>query len=296
MDLAYLRAHPDHLPTFIRHQRVRETPVSGGSICRASRLTLDDGTSVFAKAPRVAPAPPHFFDTEAAGLRWLGEAAAGGGVRSPEVIAALPDLLVLEWVETGPPSPGAAERFGRELAATHRAGADSYGAPWTGYIGSLPQPNESGASWPDWFAERRLRPHLRTSADRGALSAADVALVERVLADIERYAPPPEPPARLHGDLWYGNLLWTTDGRVMLVDPSAHGGHRETDLAQLAHFRGAPYLDRVLAGYQEVWPLADGWRKRVPLHHLHLLLVHTALFGSSYRDSVVDAARATLRG
>ena len=293
MDLAYLRAHPDQLPTFLTHQRIRETPVAGGSICRASRLTLDDGTSVFAKSPHQAPAPPRFFDTEAAGLRWL--KGAEGGVGIPEVIAVLPDLLVLEWVDTGPATPQAAERFGRELAATHRAGADSFGAPWTGYIGSLPQTNEPGDEWAEWFAERRLRPHLRTSADRGALEAADVALVERVLEEIGRYAPPAEPPARLHGDLWHGNLLWTTDGRVMLCDPSAHGGHRETDLAQLAHFRGAPHLDRIRAGYQEVWPLADGWRERVPLHHLHLLLVHTALFGSSYRDSVVAAARATLR-
>jgi fructosamine-3-kinase len=296
VDLAYLRAHPDQLPTFLTHQRIRETPVSGGSICRATRLTLDDGVSVFAKASRDTPAPADFFETEAAGLRWLKEAEVGGGVGLPEVIAVLPDLLVLDWVDTGPPTPAAAERFGRELAATHRAGADSFGAPWTGFIGSLPQPNGSGADWPEWFAERRLRPHLRTSVDRAALSPADAALVERVLTNIDHYAPPAEPPARLHGDLWYGNLLWTTDGRVMLVDPSAHGGHRETDLAQLAQFRGAPHLDRVLAAYREAWPLAEGWRERVPLHQLHLLLVHTALFGSSYRDSVIEAAHAALRG
>jgi fructosamine-3-kinase len=308
VDTAYLRAHPDQLPTFLKHQRIRETPVGGGSICRASRLTLDDGTSLFAKT--VERPQPDFFETEAAGLRWLKAAEADGGVGIPEVIAVRPDMLVLEWIDTGPPSPAAAERFGRELAATHRAGADGFGAAWTGYIGSLPQSNEgsatsgegsgeesadAGEGWPEWFAERRLRPHLRTSADRGALTPDDVALVERVLTDIDQYAPPPEPPARLHGDLWHGNVLWTTDDRVVLVDPSAHGGHRETDLAQLGHFRGAPLLDRIRAGYQDVWPLADGWRDRVPLHQLHLLLVHTALFGSAYRDSVMDAATATLR-
>jgi fructosamine-3-kinase len=26
---------------------------------------------------------------------------------------------------------------------------------------------------------------------------------------------------------------------------------------------------------------ADGWRERVPLHQLHLLLVHTAAFGGA---------------
>jgi fructosamine-3-kinase len=53
-----------------------------------------------------------------------------------------------------------------------------------------------------------------------------------------------------------------------------------------------PFLDRVRAAYAEEWPLADGWRERVPAHQLHLMLVHTALFGSAYRGAVLDAARA----
>lgn len=291
MDLAYLRAHPQHLPTFLTHQRIRETPVGRGSICQARRLTLEDGESVFVKSLNGASAPPHFFESEAAGLRWLREAAA---VPVPEVIAVLDELLVLEWVDTAAPTPQAAERFGRELAALHGAGADAFGAPWPGYIGSLPQDNGAGGSWPEWFSDRRLRPYLRLSADRGALTPADVALVEELLSKIGEYGLEAEPPARLHGDLWPGNLLWT-DHRVWLVDPAAHGGHRETDLAQLALFGGAPNLDRILSAYDETAPLADAWRARVPLHQLHLLLVHTALFGGRYRDAVVAATRAALR-
>jgi fructosamine-3-kinase len=139
----------------------------------------------------------------------------------------------------------------------------------------------------------RLEPHLRTSADLGALSASDVALVRKVLAAIDRYGGD-EPPARIHGDLWPGNLLWARD-RVWLVDPAAHGGHRETDLATLALFGGPPHLEEIMAGYEEVWPLSPGWRARVPGHQLHLLLVHTALFGASYRDAVAAAAAAALR-
>lgn len=288
MDLAYLRAHPEHLPTFLTHQRVRETPVAGGSICQASRLTLEDGASVFAKSME-SGAPDHFFDTEARGLRWLAEA---DGAPVPEVIVALPQLLALSWVEPGQPSATAAERFGRELAATHRAGADSFGAPWPGFIGSLPQDNTAGGEWSGWFAQRRLEPYLRMSVKRGALSGTDAASIERLQMRIDQYAGPAEAPARLHGDLWPGNLLWAADGRVWLVDPAAHGGHRETDLAQLALFGAAPHVERILASYNEVWPLADGWRERVPLHQLHLLLVHTALFGGSYRAAVLAAVAA----
>ena len=293
MDLGYLRAHPQHLPTFLTHQRIRETPVAGGDVCTASRLTLDDGNSVFAKTWPSGAAPEGFFAAEAAGLAWLREA---GTVPVPEVIVALPSLLALEWVEPGEPTRAAAERFGRDLAGMHHAGAAAFGADRTGFIGPLPQDNtRSAGPWGTWFAERRLRPYLRRSADRGALSAADVAAVEQVIETLEGYGGSGEPPARLHGDLWPGNVLWGADGRAWLVDPAAHGGHRETDLAQLALFGGAPHLDTIIAAYDEARPLADGWRERVPVHQLHLLLVHTAAFGGAYRDAVRAAADAALR-
>ncbi|MFG1802673.1 fructosamine kinase family protein [Micromonospora carbonacea] len=297
MDLAYLRAHPEHLPTFLTHQRIRETPVAGGDVCAASRLTLDDGHSVFAKtwpAQRAGrPVPEGFFAAEAAGLRWLREA---GAVAVPEVVVALPELLALDWVEPGEPTPEAAERFGRELAALHRAGAPAFGAEWAGFVGALPQDNtQDGGPWPAWFARRRLLPYLRTSVDCGALTTAEAALVEQVVERVGEFGGD-EPPARVHGDLWPGNVLWGADERAWLVDPAAHGGHRETDLAQLALFGGPPHHERIMAAYREAWPLADGWRERVPLHQLHLLLVHTALFGAAYRDAVGAAARDTLRG
>ncbi|WP_250031813.1 fructosamine kinase family protein [Paractinoplanes maris] len=287
MDQAYLRAHPQHLPTFLTHQRIRETPVGGGSVSSASRLTLDDGTSVFAKTWPAGEAPEGFFTAEASGLTWLREA----GAPVPEVIVALPSMIATEWIEPGEPTREAAEQLGRDLAGLHRSGADAFGAAWAGYIGPLGLDNTpSTGEWGPWFAERRLLPYLKISADRGALSDVEVALVERVLQGLETYAVG-EPPSRTHGDLWPGNLLWA-DGRAWLIDPAAHGAHRETDLAELALFGGAPHLSSILGAYNEVYPLAEGWAERVPLHQLHLLLVHTAAFGESYRASVRSAAEA----
>ena len=285
MDLAYLKAHPEHLPTFLTHQRIRETPVGGGSICTAQRLTLEDGASVFAKSR--AGAPEGFFAAEAAGLRWLREADAAP---VPEVIVALPELLALEWVDEGSPTPRKADQLGRDLAALHSAGADAFGASWPGFIGSLPVDNTPSAGpWPEWFAERRLLPLLRLSHDRGALTAPDVTRVELAISHFHGYGEA-EAPARIHGDLWPGNILWGVD-RAWLIDPAAHGGHRETDLAMLQLWGGAPHVERVLASYDEVFPLAEGWRARVPLHQLFLLLAHTAMFGVAYRDSVLATAR-----
>ncbi|GAA4915425.1 fructosamine-3-kinase [Stackebrandtia albiflava] len=289
MDLEYLRAHPERLPMLIDHQRIRFTPVPGGSTSVAQRLTLDDGTDVFAKLHETGP--EGLIDAERRGLDWL--AAAGAPV--PRVWASTPELLVTDWIPEAAPTADNAAAFGRALARLHRSGADRFGADWPGFIGRLPLDN-SGAEtdWAGWYATRRLLPYLRMSRDAGTLDAADTALVSAAIDRLPGHAgrsDPTEPVARIHGDLWPGNVLWSAD-RAFLIDPAAQGGHRETDLATLALWGGAPRLADIHAGYREVWPLADGWRDRTPAHQLHLLLVHTALFGRAYRDEVLAAARS----
>ncbi|HEU5155814.1 MAG TPA: fructosamine kinase family protein [Streptosporangiaceae bacterium] len=273
----------------------RLTGLLGGGVTRLDDLgashewtlhkaMLADGRTAFVKASARSGG---VFAAEAAGLRWLGEAT---GAPVPEVLAVDEATLVLDWLPAESATPQAAERFGRELAAIHGTGADAFGAPWPGFIAELPLDNTPADAWPEWYATRRLLPFLRSAG--GALEPEDVRLVERVIDDIEALAGPAEPPARIHGDLWSGNVLWS-GGRGWLIDPAAHGGHRETDLAMLALF-GTPHLDRIIAAYQEVAPLADGWRSRVPLHQLHPLLVHVVLYGASYRAGTIEAARAAL--
>jgi fructosamine-3-kinase len=257
-------------------------------------LTLAGGRRAFAKvAPEGDTVPaemPAAFAAEASGLRWLAEADA---VPVPEVLAVTETALVISMIPAGRGTPSAAFRFGTELARLHAAGAEAFGAPWRGFIASLPLDNTPGPDgWPHWYASRRLLPYLRMAVDSGALRREDGRLVEAVMDRIESLAGPAEPPSRIHGDCWAGNVLWSAD-RGWLIDPAAHGGHRETDLAMLALF-GAPDLDRILVGYNDTAPLAAGWRSRVPLHQLHPLLVHACLFGASYADEVRSAARAAL--
>ena len=254
------------------------------------RLTLPGGRAAFAKVAARGADQAAGFGAEAAGLRWLGSA---GAARVPEVLAVSDDALVIGWLDETGASARAAERFGAELARLHAAGPDHFGAPWPGVLAGLPLPNDQAASWPGWYAACRLLPFARLARDRGSLSPADVALIESVASRIGQLAGPPEAPSRIHGDCWSGNVLWSGD-RGWLIDPAAHGGHRESDLAMLALF-GAPYPDRIMAAYREAAPLADGWRGRVPLHQLHPLLVHVCLFGGSYREGALAAARAALR-
>ncbi|MGA3153646.1 MAG: fructosamine kinase family protein [Streptosporangiaceae bacterium] len=271
---------------------VRDVRNAGGQHgVRHYRLTLADGRAAFAKlAGDGGEAARAGFAAEASGLRWL---AAAGTAAVPEVLGSDDRSLVLAWIAEQTADRNAAARFGRELAALHAAGADAFGAPWPGVIASLPLPNAGGPSWPEWYVSQRVLPYLRLARDAGTLSRADVAVIESAAARVSAAAGPAEPPSRIHGDLWAGNLLWS-GGRGWLIDPAAHGGHRETDLAMLALF-GAPYLDQILAGYQEAAPLAEGWRQRVPLHQLHPLLVHVCLFGAAYREAALLAAHSTVR-
>lgn len=286
LDREYLRDHPQQVPLLITHQRIRSVRVPGGDLCTAERLTLDDGTHLFAKS--LPGAAPGLFDAEARGLAWL--AAAEGGPPLPEVVAATDELLLLDWVEPGEPTPGSAQELGRSLALMHAAGASGFGAPWPGYLGTLPLENSTAPDWPTFYAGRRVGPMLRRAVDGGAIAASDARAVDRVLERLPAAAGPAEPPARLHGDLWSGNVHHGADGRAWLVDPAAHGGHRETDLAMLRLF-GAPLLDHVLGAYVEQAALADGAEARVPLHQLFPLLVHAVLFGGAYGARAGDAAR-----
>lgn len=241
---------------------------------------------------------------EAAGLLWLTDA---GGAPVAELVNVGDTWLETRLLAEGFPSREDAREFGRGLAATHAAGADWWGAgpPGLGQNWEAHMP-ATLASEPQWdafgefFAETKLEPYLRKARAMDTSARRVVAqAVERVAAG-EFDAPQPalcvergSAVARTHGDLWGGNIVWAraASGTVgTLIDPHAHGGHAETDLAAL-HVFGSAHLDATMEGYQEVSPLADGWRERVPMHQLHMLLVHVVLFGGGYVGQTLAAAR-----
>jgi fructosamine-3-kinase len=282
--MARMRTLADRAEQLLGAAVVSTTPVAGGDVCTATRLRLSDGRSALIKTRPHAPVG--FFEAEARGLRWLAEP---GVAEVAEVLGVTEDCIVLGWIEPSRPSPESAVALGRMLAPLHDSGAETFGAEQDGFIGSLPLPNRPADTWPEFFAVRRILPYLKLAADRGRIEPAGIAAVESVVRRIVDLAGPPEPPARIHGDLWSGNIVWTAERHAVLVDPAAHGGHRETDLAMLALF-GLPQLARVQAAYQEVHPLADGWEERQPLHQLFPLLVHAALFGGRYGQLAAEAA------
>jgi fructosamine-3-kinase len=242
---------------------------------------------------------PGFYQAEAAGLRWLGAAEASGGLPVAEVLEVTDTSITLPRYPTVAPSPEQAREFGRRLALTHRAGAPHHGAPppgtGEGFIATLPLRHltEPPPHWGEFYARVRVEPFARSAAEAGSLSAGGLSSVLKLCDRLRGGDPdltgPEIPAARLHGDLWSGNVLWRPEG-PLLIDPAAHGGHPETDLAMLALF-GLPHLDQVLDAYTETSPLPENWAHRVHLHQLYPVLVHAVLFGGSYGEQAARLAR-----
>lgn len=265
---------------------VASARVHGGDVAASFRMDLADGRRVFAKTHAAAPA--HFFTTEAAGLRWLREP---GVVAVPEVLAVgddPPNHLVLEWIDEGRPTATTEADLGRALAALHAATPERFGREDRRTTGSRGLPNEPCDDWATFYATQRIAPLARLARDGRAVPERALAGLERLDADrLREVGGPPEPPARLHGDLWAGNRLVGADGRSWLIDPACHGGHREFDLAMMRLFGG--YGADCFAAYQELAPLADGWEDRVPLHQIAPLVVHAVKFGGGYRPAAAEA-------
>jgi len=264
--------------------------VTGGDINDAYRARLSNDRSVFVKTSSQAPAGS--YRAEADGLEWL---AATDTLRVPSVAAVVDELdspirgLVLEWIEPAAPHADFADELGRQLARMHRAGAPAFGLDRDGFLAGIPVSNQPCVTWAEFCVTRRLDPMLRQAVDLGHVPRSLVMPFDRLFDRMHDLAGEPEDPARLHGDLWTGNVMVGPDGGPWAVDPAAFGGHREMDLAMLRLF-GTPD-ERTFGTYAEEFPLSEGWADRVELCQLLPLLVHVVLFGAGYVDGLERRVR-----
>lgn len=269
---------------------VAARPVAGGCIHDARLVELADGRRLFVKSD--SGVPDDLFAREAEGLAAL---AAPGVLRVPR--DPLPGraggtlFLVMEAISAGRPGPGFFAGFGRRLAALHRATAGRrFGFAHDNYLGGTPQPNPWSDDGAAFFRDQRLGHQLRLARRRGRSDPELDRLGDRLLDRLHRWLDlPGEPACLLHGDLWSGNFLADDAGAPALVDPAAHYGHREADLAMTRLFGG--FSPAFHAAYDEAWPLAAGHPERLPLYQLYHLLNHLNLFGAGYRAQCLAILR-----
>ncbi|HTZ71192.1 MAG TPA: fructosamine kinase family protein [Acetobacteraceae bacterium] len=238
----------------------RQAKLAGGDLSQVVRVTFEDGRAVVVKG---GPAPR----TEAAMLR----AIWASGAPAPEVLAVNDAVLVLEALPGDGRLADGWPSLGRALRQLHATGGDRYGWAKDYAFGSVLIENRWAEDWPQFFAERRLLPHLPH------LPASLARRVEALAADLANRLPLRPMPSLLHGDCWGGNVL-VADGRVAgLIDPACYYGHNEVDLAMLALFDQPP--PEFYKAYGVDGAAIAGRRA---IYQLWPALVHVRLFGDPY--------------
>lgn len=261
-----------------------QTRLGGGDFADSRCLTLSDKRRVFLKTHKKPP--PNFFSTEATGLTWLHNTRT---VPIPEVlwVSDTPPGLALQWIQEGPRVASGEQQLGVQLAELHQTPFECFGRPDQRTTGSLALPNTPSSDWVTFYRDQRLIPLIQLSEDRNALPKNTQRLLATLCDSLDQFAPPAAKPSLVHGDLWAGNRIVDGDGLSWLIDPAAHGNHREFDLAMMRLFGG--YGEDCYAAYQEHTPLDAGWQDRVPLFQLAPLIVHAIKFGGHYASATHDA-------
>ncbi len=272
-------------------------PVGGGCINHGARVDTDDGRSFFLKWN--AAAPPGVFDVEADGLDALREPDTvrvprplghGGGSEEPA-------WFLMEYISRGRPAPDFDERLGHGLAGLHRSVPPGAYCGWrvSNWIGSLPQSNRESRSWAEFWRDERIVPQLESARNSGYLSGSRSGVLDQVvqaipaaLADVDE-----GPVHLLHGDLWSGNAYAGPGGEPVIIDPAVYRGHGEVDLAMTELFGG--FGPGFYAAYDEVAGITPAYHAyRRELYQLYYLLVHVNIFGASYEEHTLGAARRVL--
>ncbi len=262
----------------------------GGCINKTLLLETSRGRFFLKSNPQ---APANLFEAEAWGLKTL--EASGSPLQIPKVIAhegGTKGFLVLEFMDPAPRVRNFEEAIGQGLAQLHASTEPrGFGFEISTYCGTTIQKNPWTCDWVPFYREQRLRPLLKYLVDGGAFDRSAAKESEQLLNKLEeRLAGPTEPSALIHGDLWSGNLHVTDQGQPALIDPATYYGHREAEIGMMTLFGG--FGPRVFDAYEQVRPLAQGWRDRNPLYELYHVMNHAHLFGGSYVRSALDVIRS----
>ncbi len=241
--------------------------------------TTPDGEPVFRKY--LTAGCVENFHAEAAGLAAL---AATHTLRTPVVLAVSDRELLTERIVTGAPGPDSWHMLGQQLGALHTIVQPCFGFSADNFCGETQQPNPQTDDGHAFFAEYRLGHQGRLARDAGLLDLQHIAALETLGKRLPELIPE-QGPALLHGDLWNGNVLFTSEAEPVVIDPACYWGWPEADVAMCALFGGFP--EPFYQAWEATCSPQAGWRERLPIYSLYHVLNHLNLFGGSYRQQAL---------
>lgn len=252
--------------------------LSGGDI--NSVYAIETPTKTYVAKLNSASKFPKMFEAEAKGLHLLNTT---NSFKIPEVIAFgeldTTSYLLIEFIAPGNGTISHNRDFAQRLVVLHQTSNENFGLDHDNYIGSLPQYNNSEYSAADFYINQRLQPQLKMARYRGFKFLNEDTFLKNISKEIPR-----EPPALVHGDLWNGNYMISSENEFVLIDPAIAFAPREMDIGMMQLFGGFP--EGLFAQYNELFPMEAGWEERIPLWQLYYLLVHLNLFGTGYLGQV----------
>lgn len=282
---AFSRHIEENLATYLQVEKVtikKAVPAHGGSINECFVLETSEGKFFLKRNEN--DKFPRMFEEETKGLQQLSISPI---LRIPKPISngifKGQAYLLTEFIESGLQTENFWEKFGQGMAELHKNNRDYYGADSDNYIGSLVQSNSVHRQWADFFIQQRLRPQIQLTTEKHLLDRTELEMFDKLFLKLDSFFPV-ELPALLHGDLWSGNFICSTNSQPVIFDPACYFGHREMDIAMTKLFGG--FERKFYSAYNEVRPLETGWEERTEICNLYPLLVHLNLFGGGYRKQI----------
>lgn len=256
--------------------------VQGGDISQAYRIETT-ANSYFLKLNSALNALT-MFQTETYGLQCIDKTNT---IKTPKVIAydnlESSAFLLLEFIESKSPSSEDFKNLGEQLAQLHKCNSERFGLDQDNFIGLLHQSNTQYETWVEFYTNERLIPQLELAKQKGLLQGSECPNLEHIKNRLQPFFVNIK-PSLLHGDLWSGNYLISTNGKPYLIDPAIYYGHPEVDIAMSKLFGG--FGEAFYNSYFSYLPTDANTSERIDIYQLYYLLVHLNMFGRSYYSSV----------
>lgn len=277
-------AFQNHISNLLKEPIKRVQPVSGGDISQTHKITTTKN-NYFLKTNKTVNAFS-MFKAEALGLKYINNTKT---IKTPKVLChdtyQNTSFLLMEFIDSKPPTHNDFINLGLKLAELHKNTSETFGFEHHNFIGNLNQSNKTNKAWVMFYTNERLIPQLQLAKQSGLLSANECPSKDIITQNLEELFYNIK-PSLLHGDLWSGNYLISTEGIPYLIDPAIYYGHHEVDIAMTKLFGG--FGDSFYNAYQSIFPKDINTKARIEIYQLYYLLVHLNLFGRSYYSSVVS--------